>query len=571
MKLSENAKQLLNARYLLKNTEGKIIESPEELFGRVAKYVASVEREGRKKWENKFNALLSNLHFLPNSPTLMNAGLPNGQLSACFVLPVEDSLDSIFTTLKDMAMIHQSGGGTGYNFSQLRPHGDIVSSSGGVSSGPMAFIKIYNTATEHVRQGGKRRGANMGILNVDHPDIEEFILSKSEGNILQNFNLSVGITDDFMQAVESGGDWKLINPRTKKVAEIIKASKLWDQIVSQAWATGDPGLIFLDTINKYNPVPELGRIQSTNPCGEVPLFEYESCNLGSINLSKMIKFDGDRVEIDWRVLENTVNVAVRFLDNVISANHYLLPQIEQETKSNRKIGLGIMGWAELLVLLNIPYAGDEAISLGEKLMKFVQEKSYEASAELVNERGKFPNWKKSIFYPNKPMRNATCNSIAPTGSISVIADTSYSIEPLYALAYKRVGILENQIQMEVNPIFVGKMQELGLWTDEVKEEVLATGSIQQLKHIPKEVRRVFETSLEIPWEYHLQHQRAFQKYTDNAVSKTINLSKNTSKATISDIYMTAWKYGLKGITIYRDGSKANQVLQACHLNKSANC
>jgi len=571
MKLSENAKQLLEARYLLKNTEGKIIESPEELFGRVAKYVASVEREGRKKWENKFNALLSNLHFLPNSPTLMNAGLPNGQLSACFVLPVEDSLDSIFTTLKDMAMIHQSGGGTGYNFSQLRPHGDIVSSSGGVSSGPMAFIKIYNTATEHVRQGGKRRGANMGILNVDHPDIEEFILSKSEGNILQNFNLSVGITDDFMQAVESGGDWKLINPRTKKVAEIIKASKLWDQIVSQAWATGDPGLIFLDTINKYNPVPELGRIQSTNPCGEVPLFEYESCNLGSINLSKMIKFDGDRVEIDWRVLENTVNVAVRFLDNVISANHYLLPQIEQETKSNRKIGLGIMGWAELLVLLNIPYAGDEAISLGEKLMKFVQEKSYEASAELVNERGKFPNWKKSIFYPNKPMRNATCNSIAPTGSISVIADTSYSIEPLYALAYKRVGILENQIQMEVNPIFVGKMQELGLWTDEVKEEVLATGSIQQLKHIPKEVRRVFETSLEIPWEYHLQHQRAFQKYTDNAVSKTINLSKNTSKATISDIYMTAWKYGLKGITIYRDGSKANQVLQACHLNKSANC
>ncbi|MEQ5792733.1 adenosylcobalamin-dependent ribonucleoside-diphosphate reductase [Muricauda sp. NFXS6] len=571
MKLSENAKQLLNARYLLKNTEGKIIETPEELFGRVAKYVASVETKDRKKWENKFYDLLANLHFLPNSPTLMNAGLPNGQLSACFVLPVEDSLDSIFTTLKDMAMIHQSGGGTGYNFSQLRPHGDIVSSSGGVSSGPMAFIKIYDTATEHVRQGGKRRGANMGILNVDHPDIEEFILSKSEGNILQNFNLSVGITDDFMQAVESGGDWKLINQRTKKVAEIIKASKLWDQIVSQAWATGDPGLIFLDTINKYNPVPEIGSIQSTNPCGEVPLFEYESCNLGSINLSKMVKLDGDRVEVDWRILENTVSVAVRFLDNVISANHYLLPQIKHETTSNRKIGLGIMGWAEMLALLNISYASEEAVLLGEKLMEFVQEKSYEASEELVNERGEFPNWKKSIFYPNKPMRNATCNSIAPTGSISVIADTSYSIEPLYALAYKRVGILENQIQMEVNPIFVGKMQELGLWTDEVKQEVLATGSIQQLKHIPKEVRSVFKTSLEIPWEYHLQHQRAFQKYTDNAVSKTINLSKNTSKATISDIYMTAWKYGLKGITIYRDGSKANQVLQACHLNKSTNC
>ncbi|WP_421811275.1 adenosylcobalamin-dependent ribonucleoside-diphosphate reductase [Flagellimonas sp.] len=571
MKLSENAKQLLEARYLLKNTEGKIIESPEELFGRVAKYVASVETKDRKKWENKFYDLLANLHFLPNSPTLMNAGLPNGQLSACFVLPVEDSLDSIFTTLKDMAMIHQSGGGTGYNFSQLRPHGDIVSSSGGVSSGPMAFIKIYDTATEHVRQGGKRRGANMGILNVDHPDIEEFILSKSEGNILQNFNLSVGITDHFMQAVESGGDWKLINPRTKKVAEIIKASKLWDQIVSQAWATGDPGLIFLDTINKYNPVPEIGSIQSTNPCGEVPLFEYESCNLGSINLSKMIKLDGDRVEVDWRILENTVSVAVRFLDNVISANHYLLPQIKHETTSNRKIGLGIMGWAEMLALLNISFASEEAVLLGEKLMEFVQEKSYEESAELVNERGEFPNWKKSIFYPNKPMRNATCNSIAPTGSISVIADTSYSIEPLFALAYKRVGILENQTQMEINPVFVSRMQELGLWTDEVKEKVLATGGIQQLKHIPKEVRSVFETSLEIPWEYHLQHQRAFQKYTDNAVSKTINLSKNTSKATISDIYMTAWKYGLKGITIYRDGSKANQVLQACHLNKSTNC
>ncbi|HKL91442.1 MAG TPA: adenosylcobalamin-dependent ribonucleoside-diphosphate reductase [Allomuricauda sp.] len=571
MKLSENAKQLLNARYLLKNTEENIVESPGELFRRVAKYVASAEKEDREKWENKFYALLANLHFLPNSPTLMNAGLPHGQLSACFVLPVEDSLDSIFTTLKNMAMIHQSGGGTGYNFSQLRPYGDMVSSSGGVSSGPMAFIKIYDTATEYVRQGGKRRGANMGILNVDHPDIEEFILSKSEDNTLQNFNLSVGITDDFMKAVQSGTDWKLINPRTKKIAKIIKAGTLWGQIVSQAWTTGDPGLIFLDTINKHNPVPKLGQIQSTNPCGEVPLFEYESCNLGSINLSKMVKLDGDRVEVDWKVLENTIGVAIRFLDNVISANHYLLPQIEQETTSNRKIGLGIMGWAEMLALLNISYASEQAVLLGEKLMKFVQEKSYKASAELVNERGKFPNWKKSIFYPNKPMRNATCNSIAPTGSISVIADTSYSIEPLYALAYKRVGILENQIQMEVNPIFVGKMQELGLWTDEVKQEVLATGSIQQLKHIPKEVRRVFETSLEIPWEYHLQHQRAFQKYTDNAVSKTINLTENTKKETIADIYMTAWKYGLKGITIYRDGSKANQVLQACHLNKSTNC
>ena len=564
MKLSENAKQLLNARYLLKNTEGKIVESPEELFWRVAKYVASVEKEDRKKWENKFYALLANLHFLPNSPTLMNAGLLNGQLSACFVLPVEDSLNSIFTTLKNTAMI--------YNFSQLRPHGDMVSSSGGFSSGPMAFIKIYDTATEHVRQGGKRRGANMGILNVDHPDIEAFILAKTKGEALHNFNLSVGITDDFMKTVQQGTDWKLINPRTKKITKTIKAKKLWNEIVSQAWATGDPGLIFLDMINKHNPVAEIGKIQSTNPCGEVPLFEFESCNLGSVNLSKMVvSKESEGVGVDWNKLEGTIALAVRFLDNVISANHYLLPQIEQETKSNRKIGLGVMGWAEMLAMLNIPYASEKAVSLGEKLMQFVQDKSYRASAELALERGVFPNWERSIFYPNKPMRNATCNSIAPTGSISVIADTSYSIEPLYALAYKRVGILENQTQMELNPIFVGKMKALGLWDDKVKNEVLNTGSLQHLEYIPKAVKKVFETSLEIPWEYHLRHQQVFQKYTDNAVSKTINLSKSTSKKTVSDIYMTAWKYGLKGITIYRDGSKANQVLQACHLNKSPNC
>nr|WP_297782892.1 adenosylcobalamin-dependent ribonucleoside-diphosphate reductase [uncultured Allomuricauda sp.] len=571
MKLSKNAQQLLHARYLLKNTEGEVIETPEQLFKRVSKYVASAENEDKEKWEVRFNDLLTNLYFLPNSPTLMNAGLPNGQLSACFVLPVEDSLSSIFTTLKNTAMIHQSGGGTGYNFSQLRPHGDMVSSSGGISSGPMAFIKIYDTATEHVRQGGKRRGANMGILNVDHPDIEAFILAKSKGNALHNFNLSVGITDDFMKAVQQGADWNLINPRTKKIAKTIKAKKLWNEIVSQAWATGDPGLIFLDTINKHNPVADIGEIQSTNPCGEVPLFEYESCNLGSINLAKMVSSKESKVKVDWNKLEGTIALAVRFLDNVISANHYLLPQIEQETKSNRKIGLGVMGWAEMLALLNIPYASEEAISLGEKLMQFVQDKSYSASAELAMERGVFPNWERSIFYPNKPMRNATCNSIAPTGSISVIADTSYSIEPLYALAYKRVGILENQTQMEVNPIFVEKMQALGLWTDEVKNEVLNNGGIQHLEDIPKVVKKVFETSLEIPWEYHLRHQQAFQKHTDNAVSKTINLSKSTSKETVSDIYMTAWKYGLKGITIYRDGSKANQVLQACHLNKSPNC
>ncbi len=571
MKLTANAQQLLKARYFLKNAEGRVVENPEQLFRRVAKHVASAEVQQKDEWEDKFYAVMANLRFLPNSPTLMNAGLPKGQLSACFVLPVEDSLASIFTTLKDTAMIHQSGGGTGYNFSKLRPQGDRVSSSGGVSSGPMAFIKIYDTATEHVRQGGKRRGANMGILNVDHPDMEEFIMAKSQGNELHNFNLSVGITDDFMKAVQTNGDWSLINPRTKKVAKTIKAKTVWNLIVSQAWKTGDPGLIFLDTINKYNPTPKEGRIQSTNPCGEVPLFEYESCNLGSLNLSKMLKSNEGVWMVDWNVLQETIKVAIRILDNVISVNHYLLPQVETETKRNRKIGLGVMGWAEMLAMLHIPYASDEAIALGEKIMQFIQSKSYQTSHQLAKERGVFPNWEESTHYPDNPMRNATCNSIAPTGSISVIADTSYSIEPLYALAYKRVGILEDQTQLEINPVFISKMKTFGLWNEEVKDEVLRTGTIQHLENVPKEMKRVFETSLEIPWKFHLLHQRAFQKYTDNAVSKTVNLSKDTDGKTIAKIYKTAWEYGLKGITIYRDGSKANQVLQACHLNRSSNC
>lgn len=571
MKPTANAQQLLNARYLLKDAEGRIVETPNQLFRRVANFIASAESLEQEVWANRFYQIMSDLLFLPNSPTLMNAGLPNGQLSACFVLPVEDSLGSIFTTLKDMALIHQSGGGTGYNFSKLRPHGDLIKMSGGVSSGPLAFIKIYDTATEHVRQGGKRRGANMGILNVDHPDIEDFVKAKSVGNNLQNFNLSVGISDEFMKAVKTDENWELINPRTKKVTKTIKAKGLWDLIVAQAWATGDPGLILLDTINRYNPVPKEGPIQSTNPCGEVPLFEYESCNLGSINLFKMARQENGIWGIDWIILETTVKTAIRFLDNVISVNHYLLPRIEKATKNNRKVGLGVMGWAELLALLNLPYASDEAVALAEKVMQFVQAKSYEASKELAEDRGVFPNWEKSVHYPNSCLRNATCNSIAPTGSISVIADTSYSIEPLYALAYERVGILENETQMEINPVFVMKMKQLGLWDEKLKNEVMAQGSIQHLGTLPITLKKVFETSLEIPWEYHLLHQKAFQKYTDNAVSKTINLSQGTNKETISEIYWTAWEYGLKGITVYRDGSKANQVLQACGLNKSPNC
>ncbi|MGB5371144.1 MAG: adenosylcobalamin-dependent ribonucleoside-diphosphate reductase [Flavobacteriaceae bacterium] len=566
--LTKNAIQLLEERYLLRRGTN---ETPDQLFRRVAKHVAGVERLRKKEWEEKFYGIMKNLEFLPNSPTLMNAGLPNGQLSACFVLPVEDSLTSIFSTLKNAALIHQSGGGTGYNFSDLRPKGDPVGASGGTSSGPLAFMDIYDSATEHVKQGGKRRGANMGILNVDHPDIESFIVSKTEGRRLQNFNISVGITDDFMHAVALDGDWTLVNPRTKRVRKTIKAKSIWDAIVREAWKTGDPGLVFLDAINSKNPTPEQGSIKSTHPCGEVPLLDYESCNLGSLNIMKVLKRETTGVAIDWQRLETNIQVAMRFLDNVISVNHYLLPQIREMAEMNRKVGLGVMGWAELLISLNIPYASDEAVALGDRLMDFVKTKSYEASRSLASERGTFLSWASSIHSPGMPLRNATCNSIAPTGSISVIANTSYSIEPLYALSYERVGILGGKTQAELNAVAVEKLKQLNLWNGQIKEEVLGTGSVQQLKRVPKSVRKLLETSQEVSWKYHLDHQRVFQKHTDNAVSKTINLPKSATEIEISKIYRTAWEYGLKGITIYRDGSKPNQILQKCGLNHGPAC
>ncbi|PKV50634.1 ribonucleoside-diphosphate reductase class II [Aquimarina sp. MAR_2010_214] len=570
--LTDNTKQILQDRYLLKDDQGAIVETPKELFWRVAKFVASAENEiDRVTWEARFYNLLSNLNFLPNSPTLMNAGLTNGQLSACFVLPIEDSLEDIFTTLKNAALIHQSGGGTGFNFSKLRPKNDWLTSSKGTSSGPVAFMKIYDAATEYVKQGGKRRGANMGILNIDHPDIEEFINSKSDNQAISNFNISVGITDDFMNAVEKDLNWNLINPRTRNIEKTIKASTLWQNIVQQAWKTGDPGLIYLDTINKYNPLPNSGKIQSTNPCGEVPLLDYESCNLGSINLSKMVIDTSNKTQVDWNTLKDTVTIAVRFLDNVISVNHYLLPEIERITKAHRKIGLGVMGWAELLIKLEIPYAADQAVQLAEKLMKFIKECSYSASCELAKEKGIYPVLESSIHYNDIDLRNATCNSIAPTGTISVIANTSYSIEPLFALAYDRVGILGGKKQTEINSLFVNKMKTLGLWNKEVKKHILKHGNIKGCNEVPNWVKKLFETSLEIPWNYHLLHQKAFQKYTDNAVSKTINLPKNATIEDVSKIYHTAWAYGLKGITIYRYGSKNHQVLQKCNLNTSNGC
>tara|TARA_R110002049_G_scaffold279395_2_gene458369 strand:- start:1342 stop:3066 length:1725 start_codon:yes stop_codon:yes gene_type:complete len=569
--LTNNAFEILKDRYLLRNDRGILVETPDQLFKRVAKFVASVETKDNIIWQRRFYELMSTFTFLPNSPTLMNAGIPNGQLSACFVLPVDDSLEAIFTTLKNAALIHQSGGGTGFNFSRLRPKNDVVISSGGTSSGPVAFMKIYDAATEHVKQGGKRRGANMGILNINHPDIETFITSKSTKNELQNFNISVGITDDFMNAVKHNQSWNLINPRTYRIEKQVKANELWQRIIEEAWKTGDPGLVFLDTINKNNPTPNLGRIESTNPCGEVPLLDYESCNLGSVNLALMVLENGNKPKIDWDKLAITTQTGVRFLDNIISVNQYILPETREITLKNRKIGLGVMGWAEMLVKLSIPYASMEAVELGEKLMKFIKDTSYEASTELAMEKGAFPEWKHSKHNYNKPLRNATCNSIAPTGTISVIANTSYSIEPLFALAYKRAGILGGKEQIEINKLFKSKTKVLGFWNKAIKKQLFETGGISGIATIPDRIKKRFETSLEIPWQYHLLHQKAFQKYTDNAVSKTINLAQNTSVKTISEIYWTAWEYKLKGITIYRYGSRENQVLRKCGFNNTEAC
>ena len=568
--LSKNAIQILEDRYLLRDARGQIRETPEQMFRRVAVAVAAAQPDNQAAWADRFYQAMTKLLFLPNSPTLMHAGLPGGQLSACFVIPVHDSLTSIFGSLHTAAMVHQSGGGTGFDFSELRHKDDLVSSTLGRSSGPVAFIRIYDCATEYVKQGGKRRGANMGILRIDHPDIEEFIGAKSDKRSLANFNLSVGITDRFMRALEAKEDFGLINPRTKEQVRSVQAEKLWDMIADKAWETGDPGMIFLDAINRNNPTPSIGPICSTNPCGEVPLLPYESCNLGSINLSMMTRGGGNK-ELDWHKLQENIALGIRFLDNVISVNHYLLPEIRQITLANRKVGLGVMGWADLLIRLGIPYASEQALELGDRLMRFVSEESRQASELLARERGCFPNWAKSIHYPQREMRNATCNSIAPTGTISVIANASYSIEPIYGLAFKRTGILGGKTQLQCHGIFEEHMKRLGLWNSSFRAKVLSGASVNELPEVPERVRPLYLTSLEIPWKFHLLHQKAFQEHTDNAVSKTINLPEETSRKEIRDIFHKAWKYGLKGVTVYRDGSKEGQVLQKCNLGLSSSC
>jgi ribonucleoside-diphosphate reductase alpha chain len=565
IQLSENSLKVLQRRYLQKDTGGNIIESVEELFKRVAKAVAAAEltwgtASDVALWEEKFYGIMSELFFLPNSPTLMNAGTEKNQLSACFVLPVEDNMSSIFTTLKNAALIQQSGGGTGFNFSHLRPKDDLVNTTGGTASGPVSFMKIFDAATEHVKQGGKRRGANMGILNVNHPDIEEFIFSKRETGVLSNFNISVGIMDEFMQAIELNGDWGLLHPNIGTVVKKISAKKLWNELIQSAWQTGDPGLLFLDTINAGNPTPALSAIEATNPCGEVPLLSYEPCNLGSLNLSRFVKNNNGSNAVDWRRLDDVIKIAVRFLDNVIEVNNYIIPEIKTMALGNRKTGLGVMGWAELLIQLEIPYDSEQAIRLAEQLMQFIKQKSFEASGELAEKRGVFPNWKKSIFYPGKKIRNATRTSIAPTGTISLIAGTSSSIEPLFALAFRRRHVLNDESLFSVSKLFIQYLESHQLFSETILEQVMNEGVAGPLKELPLSVKNIFKTALEISPEWHLRHQLAFQKYTDNAVSKTINLPETATIKDVEEIYKSAWQHKAKGITIFRYNSKGRQVM-----------
>ena len=568
--LSENALEILTARYFKQGPDGQVAEDADGLFRRVARAVAAAEQHDRPAWEERFYTAMSGLEFLPNSPTLMNAGLPEGQLSACFVLPVPDRLEEIFDALTRSALIHQSGGGTGFNFSHLRPRGDRVGGGQGTASGPVGFIKVFDAATEQIKQGGRRRGANMGILNADHPDILEFIRAKHPNGSLHNFNLSVGVPDRFLQAVEKGEPWQLVNPRTGKPAGELAASEVWQALCHEAWHGGDPGLIFLDALNRGNPLPGLGLLEATNPCGELPLLPYESCNLGSLNLSRMLKTEpSGQAGFDWDKLKDLVGLGIRFLDNVITVNHFLLPETAQITRANRKVGLGVMGWGQALLRLGLPYASHEAVELARRLMAFIRDASYAASAALAAERGTFPNWGLSVHHPHRPMRNASCNSIAPTGSISVIAGTSYSIEPLYALAFRRVGVLDGREQQEADPVAREVLEGLGYWNPQTEQAILETGSIASREEIPEGVRRLFETAHEISWEYHLRHQQAFQEATDNAVSKTINLPAQTGETAISQLLMQAWKMGLKGVTVYRDGSRDDQVLQ--HCKSAASC
>jgi ribonucleoside-diphosphate reductase alpha chain len=558
-KLTVNALEVLKKRYLLKDEEERIIETPAQTFMRVAKAIAKVDGKhgGNPKESRKsFYEMMARVEFLPNSPTLFNAGTELGQLSACFVLPVEDSLGSIFTAVKNMAFIEKSGGGVGFDFSKLRPKWDTVKSTKGVASGPVSFMHVFDAATEVIKAGGKRRGAMMGILRADHPDIIEFIASKQKPGVLSNFNISVAVTDDFMKALEENGEYWSVNPRDRGRTRELKVKDVWNSMAQSAWQSGDPGVIFIDEINGHNPILEVGRIEATNPCGEQPLLPYESCNLGSVNLSRMV----DDRRINWKKLRETVRNAVHFLDNVIDANKFPLKEIEEMTKANRKIGLGVMGFADMLIKLGIPYDSEEALKLAEKVMKFVAGEARNKSVELGEERGSFPNFDKSVWKDKyHSMRNATMTTIAPTGSISIIAGCSSGIEPLFAISFIR-NVLEGTRLFETNPLFEIAAKERGFYSAELLEEIAGTGSVQGVEGVPEDVKSIFATALDIQPEWHVRMQSAFQKYTDNAVSKTVNLAQDATVEDVKKVFWLAYKLKCKGITVYRYGSKPEQVL-----------
>ncbi|MCX5686011.1 MAG: vitamin B12-dependent ribonucleotide reductase [Candidatus Omnitrophica bacterium] len=561
--LSENALKVLEKRYLKKDDNGKVIETPADMFRRVAKNIATADsyygksRDEVIRTEEEFYRMMSSLEFLPNSPTLMNAGRDLQQLSACFVLSIDDSMESIFETIKDTALIHKTGGGTGFSFSRLRPKNSAVRSTGGVSSGPVSFMKVFNAATQAVIQGGTRRGANMGILRFDHPDILEFIICNENDKEITNFNISVALTEDFIKKVLKGEDYDLIDPRTKKSVQKLNAKKVFDLMIKMAWKNGEPGIIFIDRMNRYNPTPKIGEYESTNPCGEQVLLPYESCNLGSINLSKVVTAGG----IDWKRLGDIVNKAVHFLDNVIDVNSYPLKRIEDMTKSNRKIGLGVMGFADMLLMLGVRYDSEDALQLAEKVMKFVLETAQSASERLAAEKGAFPNFNESTLNTPgaRPLRNATLTTIAPTGTLSIIANCSSGIEPIFAISYIR-NILDNTKFVEVQPYFQEIAESKGFYSNELMSLIAQKGSLRGLEEIPEDIQKLFVTAHDIEPAWHIKMQAAFQKYTNNAVSKTVNLPHDAAEDDVRTIYMLAYESGCKGVTIYRDQSRDEQVL-----------
>lgn len=562
MQITENAKKVLENRILRKDEEGNVIETPEEMLVRVARAIADNETEFDKfDWKEKFYDIMDNLYFLPNSPCLMNAGIPGGQLMACFVLPIEDNMESIMGTLRDAALIHKSGGGTGFSFSNIRPENDIVKTTGGIASGPVSFIRMYDAVTNEIKQGGKRRGANIAVLKCDHGDILKFIDCKRNNSQINNFNISVAVTDKFMKAVKANKDFELINPRNGEVTKTLPAKEIWDKLVEGAWQNGEPGIIFIDTVNEYNPLPELGEIVGTNPCGESVLLNNESCCLGSINLTKIVTSDK---EINWDLLEKVARIATRFLDNILDITEYPLPQIKEMSLGNRKIGLGVMGWGDMLFKLGIPYNSQEALDLAWKVMGVVDEEAFMASHVIAEEKGVFPNWHKSPSFQEKygKVRNASQTCIAPTGTLSIIANCTSGIEPAYGLVYEK-HVLDGQTLYEVNPVFEQELKNRGIYSKGLLQKIADNnGSCQGIKEIPEDMQEVFVVAHDISPEWHVKMQAAFQERTGMGISKTINLPHNATKKDVEDALMLAYESGCNGVTVYRDGSREDQVLTA---------